>query len=324
MYKFLSPIAVVLFFFSACKTDSIHKENTEKITLDTLIAYNVLVDPSTYNYDIFVTDLKGSKHQNISNNDCLDWVYSAYNDKLFVISDRDTCAQCYFLYETNSTGTEWKKIGNTLVQDSWVDSRNDGKELIIKPKGDTNTPFEIIDRSGNLIAKVNPEMDYFNDPCFSADGNQIVFRGYNGDLNEAHKAELYIYDLQTKSKRQLSTYPKDGKTFGHFQYYAGPPRWNDIENRISYSSSNNEKSIINSVNTKGAETKKLTRGNIKAIWHDISLDGKWIAFDGQLDFKADSTTSQIFISNFEKRSSRKITSGSGYKQGPVFVYDAKK
>lgn len=324
MFRYSLLTFIVFTTLLSCKTDTQTTEGGNDTVRDTLIAYNVLVDPSNYNYDIFVTDLEGKKHTNISNNDCLDWVYSAHGDKLFVISDRDTCARCYFLYETDPLGKKWRKISEKMVQDSWIDTRNNGQELIIKPQGSANTTFEIINKNGELVTQIDPGMTYFNDPCFSADGSQIVFRGYNGNLDEVNRAELYLYDLNTKERKQLTQYPEDGKPFGHFLYYAGPPRWNDSMDRISFSSSNKGKSIIHSVDIEGKNNKKLTRGNIKAIWHDITTDGKWIAFDGQLDFKADSTTSQIFISNFEKRNTIKITNGSGYKQGPVFLYSAKK
>lgn len=325
MNKFLLLSAIILTaIMSSCDSNSSERSSHSYIAKDTLIAYNVLVDPSNYDYDIFITDTKGQQHQNITNHKSIDWVYSAYEDKLFVISDRDTCTQCYFLYETNIEGTIWNKVSKYVIQDSWVDVRNNGKELIVKPKGSFNTPFEIIDRSGNLIEKVDPQMDYFNDPCFSSNGSQIVFRGYNGASNEMHKAELYIYDLNTKTQKKLTTYPPDGKTFGHFQYYAGPPRWNDVTHKISYSSSNNKQSNIRSIDSTGLNKTKLTHGNINAVWHDISNDGRWIAFDGQLNFKADSATTQIFVTNVEKRSTNKITNGSGYKQGPVFVYAQKK
>lgn len=321
MNKFLT-IYLLIFsaIISSCNSDSTASQSQIDMPKDTLIAYNVLVDPNNYDYDIFITDIDGNHHENITNHKSIDWVYGAYEDKLFVISDRDTCKQCYFLYETNIEGSKWNKISKTIIQDSWVDIRKKGKELIIKPQGELNTPFEIIDRAGNLIEIVDPQMDYFNDPCFSADGSQIVFRGYNGKSDEIHKAELYIYNLQNKTKKKLTTYPSNGKTFGHFQYYAGPPRWNDATNMISYSSSNNDQSNIRAIDTTGANKNKITHGNIKAVWHDITTDGRWMAFDGQLNFKADSATTQIFLTNVEKRSTNKITNGKGYKQGPVFVY----
>ncbi len=306
----ITIISICLFCFS-CKTDPDFSQ--------TRIAYNVLVDPSTDDYDVFIMDLEGGNPINISNNQSLDWVYSAYGDKLYVISDRDTCNRCYFLYETDAKGSYWNRISQTLIQDSWVSIRTKGTEIIIKPFGKSNEPFQIIDLSGNTLSKVNPNMDYFNDPCFSPDGKSIVFRGYNGDVSKSNEAELYSYHLETGEKNRITKYADSSSTFGHYQYHASPPRWNKHLNKITYSSSSNGESNIKAIDLQKQEPKTLTQRNVKSIWHDISSNGKYMAYDGQLDFKADSTTSQIFIMDFDKRSSKKITVGHGYKQGPVFV-----
>jgi len=314
-------LLIAIFAIISCNSKSDHATISQgkQATLKKCIAYNVLVDPLNNNYDIHITDLEGKDHINISNNESLDWVYSSYGNHLYAISDRDTCKQCYFLYETDIHGSKWRKVSNTQVQDSWIDSRNNGEQLIIKPIGKPNTPFQIIDRRGKVITELNTGMEYANDPCFSADGRSIIYRGYSGSDMNATMAELYQYDMKTKANKKLTNYPKDGKTFGNYQYHAGPPRWNNKTNVISYSSSSNGTSVIKSVTPKGEAKRKLTQHNVKAVWHDISSDGEWMVFDGQLDFKADSNTTQIFITNYKTRNTKSITRGNGYKQGPVFI-----
>ena len=309
---FISFISICI-IFSGCKSEY---DNTKL-----RIAYNVLVDHDTHNYDIFVMDTKGENPINISNNEYFDWAYSAYSEKLFVISDRDTCSRCYFLYETDTNGSYWNKISKTLIQDSWVSNRAEGTEFIIKPIGAANEAFQIIDMDGNIISTVDPKMDYINDPCFSPDGRNIIFRGYNGDLSKSNEAELYSFNLKTHQKRKISKYPEDALTFAQYKYHASPPRWNPQYGKITYSSSLNNTSKIKAIDTLKMKSKSLTQGNVKAVWHDISPDGKLLAFDGQLDFKADSITTHIFIMDFENRSAKRLTNGSGYKQGPVFVYE---
>lgn len=328
---YLPALLILTTLLWSCNTDTKVKVDNHSTTStisakdkdDLLIAYNVLVDPTTNNYDIFVTDLEGNTHTNIAKHDWLDWVYSSCKNQLFVVSDRDTCEQCYFLYETDASGSYWNKVSSTQIQDSWVDHKNDGQELIIKPAGSPNTPFQIIDRKGKVLREVDPEMAYFMDPCFSTNGNSIVYRGYDGAAKNANKAELYLYNLNTKSNTRLTHYPENAKTFGQYQYHAGPARWNDKLDLISYSSSYDGKSLIKSVTAIGEDKRKLTQSNVKAVWHDISPDGEWITFDGQLDFKSDSATTQIFIMNFDKRSTTSLTRGSGYKHGPVFVQSSK-
>ena len=306
-------LANICILFIGCKSESDPSQLR--------IAYNVLVDPNSNDYDIFLMDLDGKNPTNISNNEYIDWVYSAYSDKLYIISDRDTCTRCYFLYETDTKGTYWNKISKTLIQDSWVSVRAEGTELIIKPAGTAYEVFQIIDLQGNILSTVDPKMDYFNDPCFSPDGSSIIFRGYNGDLSRSNEAELYSFNLTSQEKKKITNYPPNTSTFGNFQYYAGPPRWSPKYGKITYSSSSNNHSRIKAIDTIKIKPKSLTGHNIKSIWHDISPDGRYLTFDGQLDFKADSASSDIFIIDFDLRSATKLTIGNGYKQGPVFVYE---
>lgn len=314
-------VKYIYIFFSVSFLASLIGCQTEYDHSQLRVAYNVLVDPETDNYDIYVLDLQKETPVNISNSESTDWVYSAHNEKLYVVSDRDTCKQCYFLYETDSQGSYWKKISNIQIQDSWVSSRKSGKELIIKPKGMANEAFKIIDNQGKIISTLDLKMDYFKDPCFSPDGKSIVFRGYDGNASQPKDIELYTYNLITQEKIKITQYPQNDSTFGIFQYRASPARWNDKLGKITYSSSRNGQSKIMSIETDSYKTKSLTQGNVKSVWHDVSPDGQFLVFDGQLDYKADSTTSHIFIMDFKNRNSKRITKGSDFKWAPVFVYE---
>ena len=313
-YIILAFIGISFFFFG-CKSDSNYKPSQLRI------AYNVLVDPATEDYEIFVMDMNGENPVNISTNPSIDWAYSSFGNQLFVISDRDTCSRCYFLYETDTKGSYWKKISKTLIQDSWVSHRANGKELIVKPAGTANETFQIIDINGNILSSVDPKMDYFNDPCFSPDGESIIFRGYNGALDKSQEAELYSFNLATGEKKRITNHIGKASNIDDPLYWAGPARWNPRNDKITYSSNFKNISTIISMDITEKKTKSLTQKNVKAIWHDVSPDGNFLAYDGQLDFKADSATTHIFIMDFEKCTSKKLTSGDKFKQGPVFVYD---
>mgnify|MGYP003539775392 FL=1 len=54
------------------------------------IAYNVYEDTAKDNYDIYIMNMDGSGQKNITNTPGVEWVYYAYEDKIFFISDRDT------------------------------------------------------------------------------------------------------------------------------------------------------------------------------------------------------------------------------------------
>ncbi|MEN9569679.1 MAG: hypothetical protein RL172_910 [Bacteroidota bacterium] len=95
------------------------------------VAYNVYQDTANDNYDIYTMNMDGSNKKNITNTPGVEWVYYAWQDKLYFISDRDTCHRCYFLYRMDANGNHVKKISTLQLEDSWMDSRNNGTELIV-------------------------------------------------------------------------------------------------------------------------------------------------------------------------------------------------
>lgn len=61
------------------------------------IAYNVCEDSETDNYEVYIMNMDGSGKKNITNHPDVAWVYYAWKDKLYFISDRDTCHRCFFI-----------------------------------------------------------------------------------------------------------------------------------------------------------------------------------------------------------------------------------
>ncbi|MBK6754087.1 MAG: hypothetical protein IPG69_10930 [Flavobacteriales bacterium] len=99
------------------------------------VAYNVYTNTPEDNYEIFVRDLDGKNAKNITNTPGVDWVYSAHEDELYFLSDRDTCHRCYFLYAMDANGNNVRRISDHQMQDSWMSARMDGGALIVDPKG---------------------------------------------------------------------------------------------------------------------------------------------------------------------------------------------
>ncbi|MDX1408188.1 MAG: hypothetical protein R3330_08645, partial [Saprospiraceae bacterium] len=82
-----------------------------------LIAFNVLVDDSTDNYDILTLDPLTREQANITNNPDVAWTYLADGERIFFISDRDTCRRCYQLFEMDATGNNLRKITDILREE---------------------------------------------------------------------------------------------------------------------------------------------------------------------------------------------------------------
>ena len=99
------------------------------------IVYNVLHDTATGNYEVYIMNMDGSDQKNISRYAGLDWVYRTYKDKIYFVSDRDTsCKRCYKLYEMDQEGNGIRKISDLVLEDSWMDVRKNGKEMIVSAR----------------------------------------------------------------------------------------------------------------------------------------------------------------------------------------------
>src|SRR5690606_16186840 len=86
-------------FLSSCAISQDKKNTSEK---EYSIAYNIHENDTIHknNYEVMTMNMDGSSKKNITNNPDVAWTYYAYKNRLFFISDRDTCSRCFFLYET--------------------------------------------------------------------------------------------------------------------------------------------------------------------------------------------------------------------------------
>jgi TolB protein len=284
------------------------------------IVYNVLLDEETDNYEIFSMNMDGSDKRNISNLAGVEWTYFAYKDKVYFISDKDTCHRCYYLYKMNADGKNVEKVTDTQLADSWMDARKNGTELIIRPTNKVDTAFYIINtNTGSLITRIKPELPYFNDPVFIPDTDIIIFRGSYSSFKKDRTSvdELFILNTDGSELRQLTTYPENDTTAEWFNYHAGPPQWNPKENFISYQSLQNGKYSLYAITPDGKKQWKLTDNKQSEGWHSWSPDGKWLAI-GISDLEK--THYDIAIMNWETKEMKILTDTTfKYQQAPVFV-----
>lgn len=304
-------------FFTSCNESKKGSQNTEKKVNDYVIVYNVLVNDSTDNYDVFKIDMDGSNQKNITNLPGVEWSYISDKDKVLFISDKDTCYRCFRLYQSDFKGENLKKISDILLSDSWMSSRNNGKELIVKPKADST--FYIIDFKGNILSKLETGLPYSGDPLFVNNGKQIVFRGgkTKSKLVEGFNEELYIIDENSQNRKQLTTYPVNDTTAGKFGYKAGTPKLHPTENYVTYQSKQNGKYSLYAVSLDGQKQWKLTDNIENEGWHDWSPDGKWLAIEL---FDNEQTQFHIGLMNWETKELKILTDSTyQYQQCPNFV-----
>jgi len=284
------------------------------------IAYNVLTDSENDNYEVFTMNMDGSEKRNVTNLPGVEWTYYSYQEKLYFISDKDTCQRCaYYLYETNFKGGNPKKISTIPLADSWLSSRKDGSEFIVKPSTKIDSAFYIIDPNGELIQRLETGLPSYSDPTFTARGTKVVFRGATKkSKREAdYQEEIYLINTDGTDLTQLTTYPQSDTTAPWFAYKAGPPKLHPIENYITYQSFQNGKYSLFGVTLDGSKHWKLTENPEDEGWHEWSPDGKWLAIEL---YDTDQTQFHIGLMNWDTKQMKILTDTTyQYQQAPNFV-----
>lgn len=310
---------IIIIFIIACANNNKKKITNSNAETELSIAYNVYVPDSINenNYEVFRTDLEGKKSINLTNHPDVAWTYLAIKNKILFISDRDTCYRCFYLYEMNYDGSAVKKITDFMLKDSWMGARNDGSELIVRPAKDS--VFYIMDRNGAILQKVPTGMAYFNDPCFSPDGTEIVFRGAEKAFKKdnGYQDELYIMNSNGSQLRQLTYYPENDTTAKWHNYHAGPPRWHPTENFISYQSKQKGKSSLFAISPDGKKNGKLTDLKVNEGWHDWNDDGTLLAIE---TYDLNQQQFHITLMDWPDKTHRILTDTIyRFQQAPVFV-----
>lgn len=287
------------------------------------IAYNVYYDTANDDYEVFVMNADGTGQKNISNAPGVEWVYYAYKDKLYFVSDRDTTHRMYFLYEMDADGNNVRKVTDLRLEDSWMSSRNDGQEMIVSGRIGKEVRFQLflVDiETGTYTQLTTDTAASFADPHFSPDGKQIVFRHRKNRRNyQDEKAEIWMMDADGNNLKQLTYYPEDTTAQWH-SYHAGPPFWEPNQNIISYISRQKGKHNIFTMSPDGSNTKQLTPDTLSEGWHAWSPDGEWITFDvsNKEGYKFD-----IYLRKRDGSGQKKLTNDWRSEMAPVFVLPAK-
>ena len=310
MKKLINPI-IVLTIFTIVISSCTRYDNPELKKLPFKLAYNVLVDESTGNYEVFTMNLDGSGKQNITKSPAVDWIYYSYNGVIYFISDRDTTPKLFFLYQMDMDGKNIKRITNFPIENSWITSRNNGQEFVVSSSKDSaRYELYLIDNEGNELKRLTNNEYYDNDPCFSPDGNQIVFRSRRPWVDE-----LWIMDDKGENIRQLTHYPVEDSTAGDFHYHAGPPFWEPNRNVITFMSYHNFNYDIYEMNPDGSDLKPLLSGPFDEGWHSWSSDGQYLAYDGT-NIKGNY---DIYLLEYKSQKIHRLTHDEQFEQAPIFV-----
>lgn len=315
--------ALKLFFYVvigttliACKSQNTNQHSSET---EYLLAYNVAMNADQSDYDVWTVDPKTGEKTNVTNNADVAWTYQAVEDKILLISDRDTCNRCFYLYEMDADGSNLKQITDFQLRDSWMDTRMEGNEIIVNPSSKVDSVFYIINRNGAVLKKVKTGLAYSSDPVFSPDGEQIAFRGANkkSKREPGFDEAIYLLNVDGTGLKKLTNYPKSDTTAAWYAYKAGTPKWHPTDDFITYQSFQKGKYSLYAVSTDGQKQWKLTENTQDEGWHDWSPDGKWLAIEL---FDNNQSQFHIGLMNWETKEMNILTDTSyQYQQSPVFV-----
>ncbi len=285
------------------------------------IAFNVLQDQKADDYEVYTMNFDGTGSKNVTNNKDVAWTYYSIPGKLLFISDRDACKRCYFLYESDIDGGNLRKVTNLQLEDSWMGSRSNGRELIVAGRVDTRVRYQlfIVNReTGHFRQLTNEPEAAFRDPIFSPDGRKIVYVYKKNRTDRTEIEEMYVMDVEGSGRKKLTKYPVDDPLAKEYGYKAGPPRWNTTYNFITFQSNQAGKQSLYAITPDGKKQWKLTDSKLEEGWHDWSPDGEWLAFETH-----DETTGRydIMLMNYKTKDVKKLTGASEqkYNQAPVFV-----
>ncbi len=293
------------------------------------IVYNVLEDREKDNYEVYSMNMDGSGKMNLTNTPGVEWAYYAYTDKVYFISDKDTCHRCYFLYEMDAEGNNKRRITNLQLEDSWMGSRHNGTEMIVLGRiGKTvrNQLFLIDLTSGSYRQITEDTLSTKRDPFFLPGGEEVVM-AYRPDKNlrKTVPDELWKFNLEEMkdgavrlgaNKIQLTTFPKSDTSTQWFDYHAGPPQWNSKYKFISYLSKQNRQSQIYAITKDGKKQWQITSGDLSSGYHSWSSDGKWLAMDKNTH---DGKNFDIYPMNYKSKKETRISDGDKSEMAPVIV-----
>lgn len=309
-----------LFGLASCNGRGAPSENAAPLP-HYRIAYNVLVADSLRpdDYEIFTMELDGSDKQNVTDHPDVAWTYLAQDNRIFFISDRDTASRTFFLYEMKFDGSGVRKISDIRLQDSWMDVRKNGTELVVMPHQSVDSVFYLLSMEGKLIRKLPISLPYVSDPAFSPDGEWLAFRGMNkrSKREAGYEEAIYVSRLDGSDLVRISNYPEQDTTAEWYAYKAGPPRWHPSGDFITYQSKRSGKYSLYAATPDGSREWKLTENPQSEGYHSWSPDGQWLALDIA---NLEETQFDIGLMDWETQKMTILTdSAFHYQQAPTFV-----
>ncbi|MEK6152305.1 hypothetical protein WIW50_03555 [Flavobacteriaceae bacterium 3-367] len=279
------------------------------------IAYNVLEDAQSGDYEVYLMDMDGSNQRNLSKHPGVDWVYYAFENKIYLLSDRDSCNRCFYLYEMEVNSGKLRKMTDFQLADSWFSARKQGSEFVVKPAGKDFSGFYIINLKGEVIDRISIDLAYINDPAFSPDGKQIVFRGATkaSPRELGFTDELYRLEIGSGKVTKLTSHPEADEKAQWAGYLSAAPRW-PRDGSISFGSKRNGNYDIYEIDPDGAGLKALTKKENNQVFHSWNDQG-FLVFEASMNNR---DGYELYLRD-PKGTTLRLTQDEIEQYAPVFV-----
>ncbi len=284
------------------------------------IAYAVQVQEGNRLRDkVFVMNFDGSNPRQILTDRESAGVGAVAKNKLFFVSNRDACEQCYFLYSCTYSGDSVRKVADLQLESPAISPRRGGQEIVAVGRIGEHIRHQLflVDvRNGSFRQLTKDSGAIYGNPCFSPDGGRIVY-SYAKNKMEESGADLYVMNDQGTGKRHLTRPSTKMLSAGQASNTNGV-KWHPRENFISYVSSKDGRTCIFAVTPDGRRQWKLTDNEYAEGTHDWSSDGKWLVLTS---FEPKSTQSHISLMHWKNKDQRQLTEAKFKVQQAPFLFE---
>jgi TolB protein len=220
------------------------------------------VGTATGQKEIYTADYDGFNLRQITTDKSIALLprWSPDGQKLMFVSYRGGGGPVLYMKEMDS-GTV-KRISAREGLNIGASWSPDGTKLATTLSADGNPDIYTIDPGGRILERLTNHWGIDVSPTFSPDGKKVAFVS-----NRAGSPQIYVRDLAGGTEERITF---DGN-------YNTSPSWSSL-NRIAYTSMNQGRFDIFSINSDGTQPRQLTEdqgNNEDACW---SPDGRYIMF----------------------------------------------
>ncbi len=271
-----------------------------------------------WNYDIYISDIYGSKITHLTKNKWIDFnpSISLNGEKIAFVSERDGNREIYIANLKWMDGyTQW--TANNLInltnskENDWTPTFSpvEGRIAFATyfPKNDNYDIF-IMNDDGTGKENLTNTSSYEKFPQFSPDGSFIIYQGWQRGM-----MDIFFTNILDKNRINLTKSIKSNDIVSHGNAFSPDGQ------SIVFTSDRDGNRNIYLMKIDGSEIEKLTKHESNDYEPTFSPDGESIVFTSERD-----GNKEIYIIFLETKKIKNLTNNSGDDWNPRFHSDNQK